>query len=129
MQSALRIIDCLSTSLPPSQVFSPLQTLVAQYTTSANPSHRRAAMMALGVCVEGCSEFIKPHMNDIWTIIQRGFIDADASVRKATCTAVSCFCEWLEDECVAKHSILVPVSDIFKLDFRPPTVKYRLWSI
>lgn len=67
-------------------------------------------MLALGVSVEGCSEFMTPLMGEVWPIIEAGLRDSDASVRKATCVAVSCLCEWLEDECVAKHTVLVPVS-------------------
>jgi len=67
-------------------------------------------MLALGVAVEGCSEFMTPLMSHIWPIIEAGLQDGDNSVRKATCIAVSCLCEWLEEECVAKHSVLVPVS-------------------
>ncbi|KAF5362127.1 hypothetical protein D9756_002481 [Leucocoprinus leucothites] len=107
-RSALRIIDGLSTNLPPSQVFPPLRQLIVGYFTSQDPTHRRGAMLALGVSVEGCSEFMTPLMSEVWPVIEAGLQDGDASVRKATCVAVSCLCEWLEDECVAKHSVLVP---------------------
>jgi importin-4 len=50
-----------------------------------------------------------PVMGQVWPIIEAGLHDPDATVRKATCTAISCFCEWLEDECIAKHAALVPV--------------------
>lgn len=110
IQSALRIIDGLSTSLPPSQVFPALRNLILQYFASPDPTHRRGAMLALGVSVEGCSEFMTPLMSQVWPIIEAGLQDNDATVRKATCVAVSCLCEWLEEECVSKHTILVPVS-------------------
>lgn len=42
-------------------------------------------------------------------MIEAGLNDSDPSVRKAACTAVSCLCEWLEEECAAKHTTLVPV--------------------
>ncbi|EGN95021.1 hypothetical protein SERLA73DRAFT_77038 [Serpula lacrymans var. lacrymans S7.3] len=107
-RSALRIIDGLATSLPPTQVFPALRTLIQQYFSSPDPANRRGAMLALGVAVEGCSEFMTPLMNHVWPIIEAGLQDQDASVRKATCTAVSCLCEWLEEECVSKHAALVP---------------------
>ncbi|GLB41795.1 putative ARM repeat-containing protein [Lyophyllum shimeji] len=91
-RSALRIIDGLATNLPPTQVFPALRTLIAQYFSSPDPKNRRGAMLALGV----------------WPIIEAGLQDSDASVRKATCVAVSCLCEWLEDECAAKHAVLIP---------------------
>ncbi|OBZ65245.1 putative importin subunit beta-4 [Grifola frondosa] len=108
-RSALRIIDCLATSLPPTQVFPALRQLIQQYFSSADPGHRRGAMLALGVCVEGCSEFMTPLMGQVWPVIEAGLRDQDASVRKASCIAVSCLCEWLEEDCVAKHATLVPV--------------------
>lgn len=91
------------------QVFPALRNLIVQYFSSQNPAQRRGAMLALGISVEGCSEFMTPLMSEVWPIIEAGLRDSDASVRKATCIAVSCFCEWLEDDCIAKHAVLVPV--------------------
>ena len=82
---------------------------------------RRAAILALGVSVEGCSEFMTPLMPQVWPIIEAGLVDGDASVRKATCVAVSCLCEWLEDDCSAKHGVLVPVR-FFKFFIAPATL-------
>ncbi|KAF9077913.1 armadillo-type protein [Rhodocollybia butyracea] len=107
-RSALRIIDALSTNLPPMQVFPALRTLIVQYFSSQDPAQRRGAMLALGIAVEGCSEFMTPLMGEVWPIVETGIQDGDASVRKATCVAVSCFCEWLEEDCIAKHAVLVP---------------------
>ncbi|KIY45024.1 ARM repeat-containing protein [Fistulina hepatica ATCC 64428] len=107
-RSALRIIDGLSTNLPPSQVFPALRTQIQNYFTLPDPAFRRGAMLALGVAVEGCSEYMTPLMGQVWPIIEAGFIDPDATVRKATCTAVTCLCEWLEEQCAAMHSVLVP---------------------
>ncbi|KZP16609.1 ARM repeat-containing protein [Athelia psychrophila] len=107
-RSALRIIDGLATSLPPTQVFPALRTLIQQYFSSPEPANRRAAMLSLGVAVEGCSEFMTPLMPHVWPVIEAGLQDPDATVRKATCVAVSCLCEWLEEECASKHAVLVP---------------------
>ncbi|KAF9266734.1 ARM repeat-containing protein [Marasmius fiardii PR-910] len=107
-RSALRIVDGLSTNLPPGQVFPALRNLILQYFSSQDPSQRRGAMLALGIAVEGCSEYMTPLMGEVWPIVEAGLQDGNASVRKATCVAVSCFCEWLEEDCVSKHSVLVP---------------------
>jgi len=109
----LRIIDGLATSLPPTQVFPVLRALIQQYFSSPDPANRRGAMLALGVAVEGCSEFMTPLMAQVWPVIEAGLQDPDATVRKATCVGVSCLCEWLEEEYVIKHSVLVPVCHIF----------------
>ncbi|KAF5383571.1 hypothetical protein D9615_003515 [Tricholomella constricta] len=107
-RSALRIIDGLATNLPPTQVFPALRNLIVQYFSSPDPKNRRGAMLALGVSVEGCSEYMTPLMGEVWPIIETGLQDGDPSVRKATCVAVSCLCEWLEEECAAKHAVLIP---------------------
>ncbi|KAJ7623266.1 armadillo-type protein [Roridomyces roridus] len=107
-RSALRIIDGLATGLPPSQVFPPLRTLITEYFSSPDPNNRRGAMLALGICVEGCSEFMTPLLSAVWPVIEAGLRDSDAGVRKASCVAVCCLCEWLSDECVSRHEILVP---------------------
>lgn len=65
-------------------------------------------MLAIGVAVEGCSEFMSNYMAEVWPMVEAGLRDGDAGVRKATCVAVSCFCEWLEEECASKHAMLVP---------------------
>ncbi|KAJ6607522.1 armadillo-type protein [Mycena sp. CBHHK59/15] len=107
-RSALRIIDGLATGLPPSQVFPPLRTLITEYFNSPDPNYRRGAMLALGICVEGCSEFMTPLLSSVWPVIETGLRDSDAGVRKASCVAVCCMCEWLSDECITRHEALVP---------------------
>ncbi|KAF7309755.1 Importin N-terminal domain-containing protein [Mycena indigotica] len=107
-RSALRIIDGLATGLPPSQVFPPLRNLITEYFSSSDANNRRGAMLALGICVEGCSEYMTPLLGAIWPVIEAGIQDSDAGVRKASCVAVCCLCEWLSDECVARHEVLVP---------------------
>ncbi|KAJ7876801.1 armadillo-type protein [Mycena leptocephala] len=107
-RSALRIIDGLATGLPPGQVFPPLRTLITEYFSSPDPNNRRGAMLALGICVEGCSEFMTPLLTSVWPVIEAGLRDSDAGVRKASCVAVCCMCEWLSEECVTRHAVLVP---------------------
>ncbi|KAJ7720579.1 armadillo-type protein [Mycena maculata] len=107
-RSALRIIDGLATGLPPSQVFPPLRALITEYFSSPDPNNRRGAMLALGICVEGCSEYMTPLLSAVWPVIETGLRDSDAGVRKASCVAVCCMCEWLSDECITRHEVLVP---------------------
>ena len=108
-RSALRIIDTLSTSLPPAQVFPALRELITQYMSQADANARRGALLALGVAVEGVSEFMGPHVeSSIWPVVDAGLADPDAGVRRAACTAVGCICEWLEEAASARHSTLVP---------------------
>lgn len=106
---ALRVIDQLATELPPSHVFPPLLTLVQTYAQNADPMHRKAAMMAFGVSVEGCSEYIRPHMDELWPFVENGMKDPEAVVRKASCITLGCLCEMLDEECAAKHSVFLPL--------------------
>ena len=77
--------------------------------TSPDPGLRKAAMMAFGVTIEGCSEFIRPHMKGLWPLIDAGLSDHEPIVRKAACIAFACICEWLEEECAERHEVLLPV--------------------
>ncbi|KAL1684221.1 armadillo-type protein [Schizophyllum commune] len=109
-RSALRIIDSLSTNLPPSQVYPALREQMGKYLSSPDAAYRKGALMALGVAVEGCSDYMSSnnHMEEIWPAVELGLQDKDAKVRKAACIAVSCLCQWLEDNCIEKHAVLVP---------------------
>ncbi|KAG8884617.1 hypothetical protein FRB98_002297 [Tulasnella sp. 332] len=106
---AFRAVDALATVLPPNQVFPPLHALVTGYMQSPDPGLRKSAMMAFGVTVEGCSEFIRPHMKSLWPLIDTGLSDPEPIVRKAACIAFACICEWLEEECAERHAVLLPV--------------------
>lgn len=70
---------------------------------------RKSALMAFGVSVEGCSEFIRPHVDQLWPAIEGGLRDTEAIVRKAACIALGCLCEWLPEECATRHSTIVPI--------------------
>jgi len=107
-RAALRVVDELALRLPPSQVFPSILTIATQCVQSPDPTIRRAGLLALGVSVEGCSEFMQPHMASVWPVLEAGFNDPEAVVRKASCNAICSLCEYLEDECVEKHAILVP---------------------
>ena len=106
---ALRVIDQLATELPPSHVFPPLLEQIQAYAANADPMHRKAAMMAFGVSVEGCSEYIRPHMDELWPFVENGMRDPEAVVRKAACITLGCLCEMLDEECAAKHATFLPL--------------------
>ncbi|PLW48719.1 hypothetical protein PCASD_03169 [Puccinia coronata f. sp. avenae] len=107
-RTAFRCLDALSTTLSPQAVFPALYARVQECFRSQDPTLRKAAVMALGVTVEGCSMFIQPHIDQLWPFIDSGLEDSDLRVRRAACTALSCVCEMLVDECASRHQILVP---------------------
>ncbi len=65
--------------------------------------------MAFGVSVEGCSEYIRPIVDQLWPVIEGGLQDPEVIVRKAACIALGCLCEWLSEECATRHASIVPV--------------------
>lgn len=106
---ALRVIDGLATELPPSHVFPPLLEQMQKYMAHADPHHRKAAMMAFAVSVEGCSEYIRPHMDELWPFVEGGLRDQSIVVRKAACITIGCLCESLDTECAERHATLLPL--------------------
>jgi len=118
---AFRCLDSLSQSLPPQQVFPVLSQQLQAYMSSANPAMRKSALMAFGVSVEGCSEYIRPHVDQLWPVIEGGLRDSEVVVRKAACIALGCMCEWLSEECATRHATIVPI--LFDLIVDPSTQK------
>ncbi|KAL1407538.1 hypothetical protein Q8F55_006971 [Vanrija albida] len=117
---AFRCLDTLSQSLPPQQVFPVLSQQLQVYMAGEAPM-RKSALMAFGVSVEGCSEYIRPHVDQLWPVIEGGLRDQDVTVRKAACIALSCLCEWLSEECATRHATIVPI--LFDLIVDPSTQK------
>ncbi|RSH86663.1 uncharacterized protein EHS24_004934 [Apiotrichum porosum] len=118
---AFRCLDSLSQSLPPQQVFPVLSAQLQVYMSSADPRMRKSALMAFGVSVEGCSEYIRPHVDQLWSVIEGGLRDPEVIVRKAACIALGCMCEWLSEECATRHATIVPI--LFDLIVDPATQK------
>lgn len=116
---ALRVIDELATELPPSHVFPPIFEEMQKYMSNSDAGHRKAALMAFGVSAEGCAEYIRPHMNELWPFIEAGLRDQDLAVRKAACISLGCLCEVLDEECAARHATLLPM--IMDLVAQPET--------
>ncbi len=120
-QLAFRALDELAKALPPSQVFPALSAAFSQYMSSPNPAMRKSALMAFGVTIEGCSEYLRPHVQHLWGFIDSGLADPEPVVRKAACIALACMCEWLQDECAERHQEIVPI--LFNLIADPATQK------
>jgi importin-4 len=116
------VIDVIALSLPASQVFPPVRTLVYNYMLSTDANHRRAALMMFATCMEGIAELLVQNISDVWQIIDRGMTDADPEVRKAACSALGCLCEHCEEECAGRHTELMPA--ILTLLNEPATQKH-----
>ncbi|KAI8455660.1 karyopherin Kap123 [Phakopsora pachyrhizi] len=107
-RTAFRCLDSLATSLSPQALFPILYSRIQECFSSPEPVLRKAAVMALGVTVEGCSQFIQPHVEQLWPFIDAGLEDGDVRVRRASCAALSCICEMLPEECGKRHEVLIP---------------------
>ncbi|WVR09018.1 hypothetical protein IAU60_006078 [Kwoniella sp. DSM 27419] len=118
---AFRTLDNLSQALPPQQVFPVLTQQLQVYMSSGDARMRKSALMAFGVSVEGCSEYIRPHVDQLWPVIEGGLQDTEVIVRKAACIALGCLCEWLAEECATRHGVIVPI--LFNLIVDPSTQK------
>ncbi|KAI8325113.1 ARM repeat-containing protein [Martensiomyces pterosporus] len=121
---ALRVLNVLSTNLPPQQVFPAVISLVLQYMQNADPMFRKGAMLSLAITIEGCVDFIRPKTGDIVALVGAGLSDPDARVRRASCMALGCIADQLDDEIAEYHEKLLPL--IFGLlnDSNKEIVKY-----
>jgi importin-4 len=105
---ALRLLDTLSTELPPSHVWPPLFEQVQSAMSNPDARYRHAAMLALGISVEGVSETMRPQMDLVWSFVERSLKDPEAQVRSAGCTALTYLCDALGDECIKRHQTAIP---------------------
>ncbi|KAI9598658.1 armadillo-type protein [Syncephalis fuscata] len=106
---ALRVIQSLSSSLPPTQVFPTLLQLILEYMTNPAPGYRKAAMMAFAASVEGCADFMRSKINELMQLVFAGLQDPDATVRRAACLALSCVADEIEEAVTNNHAVLLPL--------------------
>ncbi|RKP24485.1 armadillo-type protein, partial [Syncephalis pseudoplumigaleata] len=106
---ALRVIQSLSSGLPPSQVFPVLLQLILEYMASPSAGHRKAAMMAFAASVEGCADFMRSKINDLMQLVFAGLQDPEVVVRRASCLALSCVAEEIEEAVTSNHAVLLPL--------------------
>jgi hypothetical protein len=107
-RSALGLLDILSESLPPGQVAVPLLKTIGPYVQNERPEHRRAGILALGMCVEGAPDFIATQLSEILPLVLHLLADSDASVRSATLNSVARLADDLAEDMGKEHERLVP---------------------
>jgi hypothetical protein len=54
-------------------VFKPVIQFVQNYATQNNPLAIRAAIIALGVIAEGCSEEMQKHLKELMPLVRKFF--------------------------------------------------------
>lgn len=108
-RSALGLLDMMAQSLPPSQVIVPLMHGMAQYVNSKDPDHRRAGILALGMCVEGAPEFIATQLKEIIPLVLRLLDDSEARVRQATLHSVARLADDVAEDLGKEDKKLMPM--------------------
>lgn len=107
-RSALGLLDILSESLPPSQVAVPLLQAIGPFVQHQDPSHRRAGILALGMCVEGAPDFIATQLKEILPLVLHLLEDSSVSVRSAALNGVARLADDLAEDMGKEHARLLP---------------------
>lgn len=106
---ALRLLDSLSTTLPPSQVMIPLLHFFPQLVTSSDKFQRYAGFSALSVAVEGAPDTVSKNLSDILPHIIKGLQDSEVLVQKGALLALCQMATELHSEVGAEHEVLLPL--------------------
>ncbi|KAK9473547.1 armadillo-type protein [Dipodascopsis tothii] len=106
---ALRLIDVLSSTLPPSQVMNILISQIPTLTSSQEAAHRRAGLLALGVAVEGSPDFVSTQIQMILPIVVNGMRDPLLPVRVAALQALVQLADELQEVVAREHETLLPL--------------------
>lgn len=109
VQLAFQVIDSLSTTFPPQQVYPEVMKHVVNYVKSQKTGDRKAAMLAISVLTEGCSDSLRTNITDILLIICGCMQDVDSKVRESACIALSSLCSVIGEEVAEYHAEILPL--------------------
>jgi hypothetical protein len=109
VQLAFQVIDSLSTTFPPQQVYPEVMKHVVNYVKSQKPGDRKAAMLAISVLTEGCSESLRTNVTDVLLIVGGCMQDSDSKVRESACIALSTLCSAIGEDITEFHAELLPL--------------------
>ncbi|KAI8075033.1 armadillo-type protein [Gongronella butleri] len=119
-----KVLNALSSNMPPQQVFPIVMPLVVNYMQNPDPNFRKAAMMAFAVIIEGCAEYMSTKMNDLLPLVCSGLQDQEIIVRRAACMALGCLAEELATEISEHHQVLLPLVFNLMSDTNPEVTKH-----
>ncbi|KAK6539074.1 hypothetical protein TWF694_010615 [Orbilia ellipsospora] len=106
---AILMINFLAEALPPSQVVVPLMRTLGPYISSQNANERRAALLAIGSCVEGAPDFVATQIDQVIPVIHGALSDSDIQVRKAALHALANLADELGEDIAQFHAQIVPI--------------------
>ena len=108
-RSALGLIDSMAQQLPTSHVVVPLVKVLSQFSEHSDPDHRRAGILALGMCVEGAPDFIGTQVPDLVPTIVRLLSDSEVKVRQAALQSVARLADDVPQDLGKQHEKLMPM--------------------
>ncbi|EWC46899.1 hypothetical protein DRE_03911 [Drechslerella stenobrocha 248] len=106
---AILMINFLADALPPSQVVVPLMKTLGPYIQSQNPNERRAALLAIGACVEGAPDFVATQIDAVVPVIHSALSDPDMQVRQAALQALANLADEVGEDIGQYHAQIVPI--------------------
>lgn len=123
-RAAAEVIDTMALNLP-KHVFPPVFEFSSLSFRHVNPKFREAAVTALGVISEGCSELLKNRLENVLQITLAALTDQEQMVRGAASFALGQFAEYLQPEIISHYESVLPcilnaledVSDEVKVTF------------
>lgn len=105
---SLRTLDCLSSSLSPSQVIEPLIALVPSLS-QGTPEQMRAGYLAFSVTISGAPEFVSGEFTTILPWVCSGLQSEVAYIRIAALRALSMLALELPNLVGKEHAVLMPL--------------------
>src|SRR3569833_2734370 len=106
-RSALALLDALASDHPPRQVIVPQLDEFPKYSSSPDPTHRKAGILALGTCAEGAPDFVMTQLPMITPILIRLLNDPDETVRHCALIGLTGLAEEMAEELAPEHEALV----------------------
>jgi len=104
-----QILDSLYSSIPTKFIYQPSLHLITSHLASQDPYHRRIALVALSVLVEGCVLVVEENIEDHLKLILPSFKDPSPLVREQAGLALALFSRELQPEIGKHHSQILPV--------------------
>eukprot|EP01119_Soliformovum_irregulare_P017178 TRINITY_DN5056_c0_g2_i2.p1 TRINITY_DN5056_c0_g2~~TRINITY_DN5056_c0_g2_i2.p1 ORF type:complete len:1064 (+),score=402.94 TRINITY_DN5056_c0_g2_i2:21-3212(+) len=120
-----QMLDVIALNVPPSQIFKPMKEYIQAMAQSQNHHERRAAIIALGIISEGCSDPMIEILDEALVLLYNAFKDPEILVREAACIALGQFSRWLQPDIIEHYKNILPM--IFQ-SLSDPTEKVRTAS-
>ncbi|KAG7890022.1 hypothetical protein KL936_002696 [Ogataea polymorpha] len=127
---ALRLLNELAINLPSSQIIQPILGLAPQLLSSSNQYERRAALLSIGVTVEGAPDYISTQLPKIIQLVIAGLHDGSIIVKAAALRTLAQLNEELKDTVAEYHELLLsPIISIIDSTNKIMVYKYATCAL